>query len=111
MTPTSMRLREDSLCLLVEAAEFDGFRRKAGIIGEFGLDIFYDTAQIATLKFSRDVDVLPEVLAIEFQLARFLQHIGDLTELHRLATGSLQRQMLERLNAVGSIWAPSSHGC
>src|SRR5204863_275238 len=78
--------------LLIKSAVFDAALREAGVCADELADLGHGAAEVATLQTRGDGNVLTHVFAMQFQLARGLDYVRDLIELHDRAVGCAQRQ-------------------
>ena len=84
------------LLLLIEAAELDHSGGQRSVGAELAADLRHGAAEIAPFEPRRHRHVLAQILAAQFELARDLDDVGDLRELHEIAVGGAQRQFAQR---------------
>ena len=88
MASTSIRLRKDSCCCLIQAAVLDRARRNGFVQAQFLLDIGHGAAQVAAFQARGDRHILPQVFAVQFQLAgRFLEESATCESLTDVPSG------------------------
>ena len=73
------------LLLLVKAAEFDRARRQRFVRAQLCADFGHRAAEVAAFQSRGDANILPQVFASQFELARLFDHVGDLRQFHRHA--------------------------
>src|SRR6516165_5731404 len=83
------------LLLLIETAVLDHSGRERGVGSELVPNLRNGAAQVAIFETRFDSYVLPQVLAVQFELARRFGNVRNLRELYQAALAGAQRQFAE----------------
>ena len=96
------------LLLLIETAVLDHSRRERTVGSELVPNLRNGAAQVAIFETRFDRYVLPQVLAVQFKLARRFGNVRNLREFYQVAIAGAQRQFAEACN-LADVSAIDTH--